>query len=91
MSTRASIYYTPNDKTHLFEDVMEDFETSGLHLDFTPDFCPDTGQYGDFELTMVAGGKVQVSLRIPFDVCVAIAKYVEHRKANPPDSWVDEV
>lgn len=74
MSTRASIYC--DDGAHLFEDMQETYEASGLHLDLSP-LMPDgdTGQYGDFTLSVDPHG-VHVSLRIPYEVCEALADWV---------------
>lgn len=86
MSTRCSIYY--EDGTHLFWDSACDLKKDGLHLSFHP--TPSDSDYGSFEVEYSDSGKfgsmaledvdpnsVGVAIRIPWDVCEAIAKYVK--------------
>lgn len=83
MSTRSSIVYksphTPGG-FHLFEDVGEDFSVSGLHLDIRPVSHSSTGQYGDFHMSVDGCGAASISLRLPIEVCEAIADFVVERR-----------
>jgi len=81
MSTRSSVLYADDGAVHLFEDCLEDYERSGLHLDLSPvRVDASTGQYGDFALEVGADGRANVSVRLPFEVCEAIVKYVLNRR-----------
>jgi hypothetical protein len=80
MSTRCSILYkgepTDPQALHLFEDCLERYEDAGLHLDITPIAPKCPGQYGDFSFD----APCDVHLRIPHEVCEAIANWVIERR-----------
>lgn len=76
MSTRSSILC--DDVIHLFEDVACDYAEEGLHLDITPDGGA-MSDYGDFALSAHVNG-VNLHLRLPVEVCEAIADFVMRRR-----------
>lgn len=85
MSTRSSILYLDDGAVHLFADVLENYAESGLHLDLNPvPTSAATGQYGDLELVVLGDGRLGLSLRIPVEVCEAIADYVLRRRERGP-------
>lgn len=81
MSTRSSILYLDDGAVHLFDDVLEEYEQAGLYLDLRPvRHRPYMSRHEDFGLSVGVEGRLNVSLRIPVEVCEAIADYVLRRR-----------
>lgn len=93
MSTRCSIYY--GKLGHMFYEALEGQE-NGLYLDFHPEQAPNEEHRDSFAVEWWKDGKSQsvalrdvdgmdASIRIPWPICQAIARFVADGKTSFED------